>query len=86
MERPHHRAVLMLSHGAVWGYRRAGRSGERSVLVHHELVGDGRFGPIWDELGKAAGIEWIMLERPGYGATPPMATNALADWTAMIAP
>ena len=85
-ERPRHRTTLTLPDGVVWGYGRAGRSGGRPVLVHHGLIGDASFGPIWDELGKAAGIEWIMLERPGYGATPPMAMNTLADWPAMIAP
>ena len=86
MQRPHHRAALTLPDGTLWGYGRAGRPGGRSVLVHHGLIGDATFGPIWDELGKAAGIEWIMLERPGYGTTPPMAMHALAEWPGMIGP
>ena len=63
MERPRHRTTLTLPDGAVWGYGRAGRSGGRSVLVHHGLIGDAGFGPIRDEPGKSAGIEWIMLDR-----------------------
>ena len=86
MERPRHRTTLTLPDGAIWGYGRAGRPGGRPVLVHHGLIGDAGFGPIWDELGKAAGIEWIMLERPGYGATPPMAMHALIEWPTMVAP
>ena len=78
--------TLTLPDGTSWGYGRAGRSGGRPVLVHHGLIGDAGFGPIWDELGGSAGIEWVMLERPGYGGTPPMAMNALAEWPAMIAP
>ena len=78
--------TLTLPDGATWGYGHAGRRGGQPVLVHHGLIGDAGFGPIWAELGEAAGIEWIMLERPGYGATPPIAMKALADWPAMIAP
>ena len=77
---------LTLPDGGIWGYIRTGSPGGRPVLVHHGLIGDAAFGPIWNELGKAAGIEWIMLERPGYGATPPIAMAALSDWPAMIAP
>ncbi len=86
METAHHCAALKLPDGTTWGYGRAGRSGGRPVLVHHGLIGDAGFSPIWDELGGVAGIEWIMLERPGYGETPPMAMNALAEWPTMIAP
>lgn len=72
--------------GAVWGYGRTGRRGGKPVIVHHGLVGNGAFGPIWTELGETAGLEWIMIERPGYGETPPREMARLADWPAMIAP
>ena len=78
--------TITTEHGAVWGYGRAGPRGGKPVIVHHGLVGDGAFGPIWGELGEAAGLEWIMIERPGYGQTPPREMAQLADWPAMIAP
>ena len=79
-------ATLSLADGTVWGYGRAGRAGGRPVLIHHGLVGDGRFGPVWNDLGEAYGLDWVMIERPGYGATPAMEMTALADWAGMIAP
>lgn len=78
--------TLTLPDGAIWGHGRAGRPGGHPVLMHHGLVGDAEFDPIWDKLGEIAGVEWIMLDRPGYGWTPPMAMTALSDWPAMIAP
>lgn len=43
-------AGLTLPNGAIWGYGHTGRSGRRPVLVHHGLIGDASFGPIWNEL------------------------------------
>lgn len=79
-------AVIETSDGTVWGYGREGRRGGRPVLVHHGLVGDGAFGPIWGQIGEPAGLDWIMIERPGYGATPPMSMTCLSDWPAVIVP
>ena len=75
--------TLTPSDDGIWGYGRPGHSGGRPALVHHGLVGDTAFSPIWGEL---AGLEWIMLEQPGYGPTPPMAMNTLAEWPTTIAP
>ena len=72
--------------GRIWGYRRSGRADGRPVLVHHGLIGDASLGPVWARLGETAGLEWIVIERPGYGGTPPMAMNRVADWTDLIAP
>ena len=73
-------ATLSLADGTVWGHGRSGRAGGRLVLVHHGLVGDASFGPIWNETGEAYGLEWLMIERPGYGATPAMEMTSLTDW------
>ena len=78
--------TLTLPDDGIWGYGRAGHSGGRPVLVHHGLVGDAAFSPLWGELGESAGLEWIMLERPGYGTTLPVAMNMLAEWPTIIAP
>lgn len=69
-----------------WGFGRVGQFGGYPVIVHHGLVGDAALGPTWAELGRAHGIEWIVIERPGYGATPPTEMDRLSDWPAMIAP
>ena len=69
-----------------WGYARHGRQGGRPVLVHHGLMGNATLGPLWAELGEVHGLEWFMIERPGYGQTPPVAMERIADWPAMIAP
>lgn len=69
-----------------WGYGRSGQSGGYPVIVHHGLIGDAALGPIWAELGRAHGVEWIVIERPGYGATPPTEMDRLSDWPVMIAP
>lgn len=79
-------ATVATRDGAIWGYGRWGCRGGRAVLVHHGLVGDGALGPIWNQLGEMAGLEWIVIERPGYGQTPPMAMERLADWPVMVAP
>lgn len=79
-------ATLTLHDGTIWGYGRAGRPQGHPVLLHHGLVGNAGFAPIWDALGATAGIEWIMLERPGYGETPQREMRAIAEWPGMIAP
>ena len=56
------------------------------MLVHHGLIGDATLGPAWPALGEASGLEWIVIERPGYGQTPPVAMGRVADWPFMIAP
>ena len=33
-----------------------------------------------------AGIRWIMLERPGYGETPPVSMDAIGDWSDLLPP
>ena len=78
--------VIETSDGTVWGYGRVGLKVGKPVIVHHGLVGDGTFGAIWDELGKSAGVDWIMIERPGYGGTLPMEMVSISDWPAMIEP
>lgn len=79
-------ATITASDGRVWGYGRSGRPGGRPVLVHHGLIGDATLHPMMEELGQTHGLEWIILERPGYGQTPPMEMNRIADWPKMIAP
>ena len=83
---PGNQQVLTLPDGVRWGFGRCGCSGGRPVLVHHGLIGDAAFGPEWDALGQSFGLEWIMLERPGYGQTAPMRMQQLAEWPDMIAP
>lgn len=79
-------AAITAPDGHVWGYGRFGRTGGWPVLVHHGLIGDATLDPGWEAFGETAGIEWIVVERPGYGRTPPADMARLADWPAMIAP
>ncbi|MEO0385570.1 MAG: alpha/beta hydrolase [Pseudomonadota bacterium] len=72
--------------GRIWGYDRYGHSGGKPVLLHHGLIGNSKIGPIWDRLGKENGLEWIVIERPGYGCTPPMAMKKVVDWPRLITP
>ncbi|MEQ8399990.1 MAG: alpha/beta hydrolase [Roseitalea porphyridii] len=72
--------------GRTWGYARYGEAGGKPVLVHHGLIGDRNIGVIWDDLGKANGLEWIVIERPGYGQTPALAMDRIADWPTMMEP
>lgn len=72
--------------GHIWGYSRCGLAGGRPVLVHHGLIGDATLDPAWVALGEKAGVEWFVIERPGYGETPPADMARVADWPVMIAP
>lgn len=72
--------------GVIWGYGLSGRSGGRPVLLHHGLLGDATPDPLLAELGDAHGLQWIVIERPGYGRTRPMDMERIADWPRMIAP
>lgn len=72
--------------GHFWGYGRSGRTGCRPVLVHHGPIADATLGPVWTRLGETMGLEWIVIERPGYGGTPPMAMNRVADWPGLTTP
>ncbi|MEM9488660.1 MAG: alpha/beta hydrolase [Myxococcota bacterium] len=56
------------------------------MLVHHGLVGGATLGAPWPELGEKNGLEWIAIERPGYGATPPMEMVRISDWCDLITP
>ena len=79
-------ATVKASDGSTWGFARAGRTGGRPVVVHHGLIGDARLDPDWIRLADKAGIEWITIERPGYGATPARSISRIADWPRLIAP
>lgn len=79
-------ATITTPDGRIWGYGRFGRAGGRPVLVHHGLIGDASLDAMWTAPGEAAGIEWILIERPGYGETPPADMDRVADWPAMAAP
>ena len=78
--------TITASDGRVWGYGRSGHPGGRPVLVHHGLIGDAVLHPMMEELGQRHGFEWLILERPGYGQTPPMEMDRIADWPKMITP
>lgn len=79
-------AWIQMPDRSVWGYGRFGRRGGRPVLVHHGLIGNATLGPAWAPLGDSLGLEWIVIERPGYGRTPPAAMDRVADWPGMIKP
>lgn len=72
--------------GTSWGVTRAGRADGRPILLQHGLMGVGRFEQAWVQLADSLGFEWIAIDRPGYGGTPPMPMDRVADWPAMVAP
>ena len=72
--------------GQIWGYGRFGRRHGQPILLHHGLIADAKLAPIWDRLGEENGFEWIVIERPGYGKTPPVMMTRVADWPTLIAP
>ncbi|MET7639826.1 alpha/beta hydrolase [Streptomyces sp. NPDC005438] len=69
--------------GATLGYREWGDPRGHPLLLHHGLVGGSLSSPLWDELGRREGIRVISVERPGYGASPPVPMTAVGDWAPM---
>ncbi len=79
-------AEIVAPDGSVWGFGRVGPAEGRPVLVHHGLIGDATMHPAMAELGEAHDLEWIILERPGYGRTKPRPMERLADWPGLAEP
>lgn len=78
--------TLTMADGFRWGYGRWGRRGGRPVLLHHGLIADRNLDPDWVEQADRAGIEAFVVERPGYGATPPLQMDRITDWPRLVAP
>lgn len=77
-------ATMTAPDGSTWGFARAGRRGGKPVAVHHGLIANARLDDQWVGLADAAGIEFIVIERPGYGETPPRSMDRIADWAGLI--
>ncbi|MGU0989205.1 hypothetical protein ACSEOQ_12605 [Pseudomonas aeruginosa] len=73
-------------YGQRWSIARHGHRGGHPLLLHHDLLGDGHVHPDWVSLADAHGVEMIVIERPGYGGTPPCGMRAIADWPGLVAP
>lgn len=73
-------------YGQRWSIARHGHRGRHPLLLHHGLLGDGHVHPDWVSLADAHGVEMIVIERPGYGGTPPCGMRAIADWPGLVAP
>lgn len=62
------------------GYTECGDPAGRPVLLHHGLIGNSALPERWDVYGRGMGIRLIAVERPGYGASPPLEMTAVAEW------
>ena len=78
--------TITTTDGRTWGYGRYGRLGGRPVLLHHGLMGNANLGSPFPALGEQAGLEWIIIERPGYGDTPPVDMDRIFDWPDLMTP
>lgn len=76
--------VVTLPDGGVVAYARHGAPGGRLVVMHHGLVGNTEMDAGWAALAAKAGVELLVLARPGYGASPPRAMACVADWPACV--
>lgn len=62
------------------GYAECGDLHGRPVLLHHGLIGNSALPDRWDVYGRGMGVRLIAVERPGYGASPPLEMGAVAEW------
>lgn len=67
------------------GYAEYGDPLGRPVLLHHGLVGNCAVPERWDVYGRGMGVRLIAIERPGYGASPPVEMAAVAEWAQLAA-
>lgn len=67
------------------GYAEYGDPQGRPVLLHHGLVGNCAVPERWDVYGRGMRVRLIAVERPGYGASPPLRMTAVAQWAELAA-
>lgn len=67
------------------GYAEYGDPEGRPVLLHHGLVGNYALPERWDVYGRGTGVRLVAVERPGYGASPPLEMHAVAEWAELAA-
>lgn len=67
------------------GYAEYGDPAGRPVLLHHGLVGNRALPERWDVYGRGTRVRLIAVERPGYGASPSLEMDEVAEWAELAA-
>jgi pimeloyl-ACP methyl ester carboxylesterase len=60
-------------------------SGSRDMLIFHGLMGSSWLTPEWIRAIEEYDYRCVVLERPGYGDSSPIAMETVSDWFAIIA-